>query len=182
MSGIGDTAYPQLKSNPSAKELDEICTPNLFECAWVEERTREPVPRIALFVLLKTFQRLGYFVMVNEMPAPILHHVAQCAGYDCIPNGLDSYDGSSLRRRHLALVRDYVGAWAFKGTRMPVIAVFENLEAGATIDEAMTWFDIGREPITAVLEFAARSLEVLPALHNAHFVRPRHTGSFSRPT
>jgi uncharacterized protein (DUF433 family) len=52
------------------------------------------------------------------------------------------------------------GAWVFKGTRMPVIAVFENLEAGATIDEIMTWFDIGREPITAVLEFAARSLEV----------------------
>ena len=30
------------------------------------------------------------------------------------------------------------GAWVFKDTRMPVSIVFENLEAGATIDEIMT--------------------------------------------
>lgn len=47
----------------------------------------------------------------------------------------------------------------FKGTRMPVAAIFENLEAGASIEEIMEWFDITREQITAVLEFAARSLE-----------------------
>jgi uncharacterized protein (DUF433 family) len=42
---------------------------------------------------------------------------------------------------------------------MPVSAVFENLEAGATIDEIMEWFDVTREQIIAVLEFAARSLD-----------------------
>jgi len=51
------------------------------------------------------------------------------------------------------------GAWVFKGTRMPVATVFENLEAGASIEEIMEWFDVAREQITAVLEFAARSLE-----------------------
>ena len=50
------------------------------------------------------------------------------------------------------------GAWVFKGTRMPVSTVFENLESGATIDEIMEWFDVTREQIVAVLEFAARSL------------------------
>ena len=50
------------------------------------------------------------------------------------------------------------GAWVFKGTRMPVATVFENLEAGATIDDIVDWFDVKREQITAVLEFAARSL------------------------
>jgi hypothetical protein len=44
----------------------------------------------------ETFQRLGYFVMLREVPAPILQHIAQCAGYDFIPNGLDAYDGSSV--------------------------------------------------------------------------------------
>lgn len=52
------------------------------------------------------------------------------------------------------------GAWLFKGTRLPVTTVFENLESGATIDEIAEWFDIPREQIVAVLEFAARSLEV----------------------
>jgi uncharacterized protein (DUF433 family) len=51
------------------------------------------------------------------------------------------------------------GAWVFKGTRMPVATVFENLEAGASIEEIMEWFDVTREQITTVLEFAARSLE-----------------------
>jgi uncharacterized protein (DUF433 family) len=52
------------------------------------------------------------------------------------------------------------GAWLFKGTRLPVAVVFENLEAGATVDEIVEWFDIPREQVVAILEFAARSLEV----------------------
>jgi uncharacterized protein (DUF433 family) len=42
---------------------------------------------------------------------------------------------------------------------MPVSAVFENLEAGATVDEIVEQFDISREQINEVLEFAARSLD-----------------------
>ncbi len=51
------------------------------------------------------------------------------------------------------------GAWVFRGTRMPVATVFENLEDGMTIDEIMEQFDVTREQIKAVLEFAARSLD-----------------------
>jgi len=51
------------------------------------------------------------------------------------------------------------GAWVFKGTRMPVSAVFENLEAGSNIDEIVEQFHISREQVQAVLEFAARSLD-----------------------
>jgi len=54
------------------------------------------------------------------------------------------------------------GAWVFKDTRMPVSTVFENLESGATIDEIMEWFDVTREQVVAVLEFAARSLDAPP--------------------
>jgi uncharacterized protein (DUF433 family) len=39
------------------------------------------------------------------------------------------------------------GAWVFKDTRMPVSIVFENLEAGATIDEIVEWFHLTREQI-----------------------------------
>lgn len=50
------------------------------------------------------------------------------------------------------------GAWVFRGTRMPVSAVFDNLEAGASIEEIAEWFDITPAQIKAVLEFAAGSL------------------------
>ena len=65
------------------------------------------------------------------------------------------------------------GAWVFRNTRMPVSAVFDNLEAGATIDEIIEQFDLTREQINAVLEFAARSLDApVPAGSpvNAHSV------------
>ena len=52
------------------------------------------------------------------------------------------------------------GAWVFRGTRMPVAIVFENLEAGMTIDELVAMYDgLTREQVKAVLDFAARSLE-----------------------
>jgi uncharacterized protein (DUF433 family) len=55
------------------------------------------------------------------------------------------------------------GAWVFRDTRMPVAAVFENLEAGASLEEIIEQFDVTREQIQAVLEFAARSLDAPPA-------------------
>ena len=56
------------------------------------------------------------------------------------------------------------GAWVLKGTRMPVSAIFENLEAGANIDDIMEWYDgLDREQIKTVIEFAARSLDNPPA-------------------
>ena len=56
------------------------------------------------------------------------------------------------------------GAWVFRDTRMPVSAVFENLKAGASIGEIIEQFDLTREQIKAVLEFAARSLDAPGAI------------------
>ena len=51
------------------------------------------------------------------------------------------------------------GAWVFRDTRTPVSVVFDNLEAGASINEIMDWFHLSREQVIAVIEFAARSLD-----------------------
>jgi uncharacterized protein (DUF433 family) len=45
---------------------------------------------------------------------------------------------------------------------MPVATVFENLEAGSSIEEIIEQFRVTREQIQAVLEFAARSLDAPP--------------------
>src|SRR6266849_2071065 len=51
------------------------------------------------------------------------------------------------------------GAWVFRGTRVPVHALFENLEGGATVAQFMEWFPgVARAQVEAVLEHAARSL------------------------
>ena len=50
------------------------------------------------------------------------------------------------------------GTWVFKGTRMPVAAVFENLQ-DMSVDELVEEFGVTREQVQAVLEFAAQSTE-----------------------
>ena len=51
------------------------------------------------------------------------------------------------------------GAWVFKGTRVPVRALFENLEGGASVNDFLKWFPgVTHEQIVAVLEHAEQSL------------------------
>jgi uncharacterized protein (DUF433 family) len=52
------------------------------------------------------------------------------------------------------------GAWIFRGTRVPVSALFSNLEGGATVDEFLEWFPgVSREQVNMVLEHTSSSLD-----------------------
>jgi uncharacterized protein (DUF433 family) len=52
------------------------------------------------------------------------------------------------------------GAWRFRGTRVPVAALFENLRDGATVTEFLAWFPgVTRAQVEAVLDFEAHSLQ-----------------------
>ena len=59
------------------------------------------------------------------------------------------------------------GAWVFKGTRLPVATVIENLE-DLSIDEVIEQFDVTREQVTAVLDFVAQSLRADSVPTGAH--------------
>jgi uncharacterized protein (DUF433 family) len=51
------------------------------------------------------------------------------------------------------------GAWVFKNSRVPVSALFENLESGASVNDFLEWFPgVERKQVEAVLEFAEASL------------------------
>jgi uncharacterized protein (DUF433 family) len=53
------------------------------------------------------------------------------------------------------------GAWVFRDTRVPVAALFENVEGGATVREFLEWFPgVTEQQVRSVLEHAARSLAV----------------------
>ena len=63
---------------------------------------------------------------------------AQCAAVESVPGKMS-------------------GEWVLRCTRMPVALIFDNLEAGANIDEIVEWYDgLDREQIKAVIEFAAQ--------------------------
>jgi uncharacterized protein (DUF433 family) len=67
---------------------------------------------------------------------------SQCPGVESIPGKLS-------------------GACVFRNTRMPVKLVFENLEDGMTIDEITQQYDVTREQVKTVIDFAARSLDTV---------------------
>ena len=54
------------------------------------------------------------------------------------------------------------GVWVLKGTRMPVQTIFENLEAGLSVQEITEVFDVTEDEVRAVLHFATQSLASTP--------------------
>jgi uncharacterized protein (DUF433 family) len=60
------------------------------------------------------------------------------------------------------------GAWVLRGTRTPVKVLFENLEAGMSIEEVIEQFPVTREQLDSVMAFVARSLEKTPSCRKVH--------------
>jgi uncharacterized protein (DUF433 family) len=51
------------------------------------------------------------------------------------------------------------GSWVFSGTRVPVVALFENLEGGVSVDDFLSWFPgVTRQQVEAVLNHTIESL------------------------
>jgi uncharacterized protein (DUF433 family) len=69
---------------------------------------------------------------------------------------LMKWENCSAVERHEKIVS---GAWVFTGTRVPVAALFDNLEDGATVDEFLEWFPgVSRTQVDQVLSFTSASL------------------------
>lgn len=51
------------------------------------------------------------------------------------------------------------GAWVFRGTRVPVSSLFENIKDGASIEQFLEWFPgVKRSQVEAVLDFEVTTL------------------------
>lgn len=105
MPSAYETAYPRLKSNPSATELDSVYTPSKEENKLARQVARSETARLGFLVLLKTFQRLGYFIQLHEVPQAIIEHIARGQGFLVAPLNLHEYDASGTRRRHIPIIR-----------------------------------------------------------------------------
>lgn len=56
------------------------------------------------------------------------------------------------------------GAWIFRGTRVPVRALFENIEGGASVDDFLEWFPgVTRQQVDVVLEYISADLLLTPS-------------------
>ncbi len=70
---------------------------------------------------------------------------------------MESYNALNMLERQPDRVS---GAWVFKGTRVPISALFENLKDGASIDQFLEWFPgVSRTQIEALLDYELATLE-----------------------
>ena len=115
MATLHETAYPRLKSDPSAKELEEIYAPTAAELRFVRKITTQPTTQLAVLIHLKLFQRLGYFVTLASVPERISQFIAQATGRrrSLSSAELKHYDSSGGKRAHMAHLRDYLKAVSY---------------------------------------------------------------------
>jgi hypothetical protein len=117
-----ETAYPRLKNYVTSQELIEIYTPTQQELALANQYTKKGATKLGFLVLLKTFQRLGYFVDSKIVPSVIVSHIIKCAQLSVLSSCLTSYEQSKTRKRHIALIREFqsVTSYGAKARRVVI--------------------------------------------------------------
>lgn len=105
---LHDTVYPRLKQTAHPDELEQMWTPTVEEQRWVQSLARGPVAQFGLIATLKTFQRLGYFVALADLPQSVWDHLVQTWMPRRSRADLLRYDRSGTRWRHQREVRSYL--------------------------------------------------------------------------
>jgi TnpA family transposase len=152
MTAIERTAYPRFKEPLAPRELEDLYTPLPPELAFVDRIAKGSPQRLALAVLLKTFQSLGYFPALAGVPPFIVRHIR--SGLPDESGSADlSLSTTTLYRYHQA-VRDYLGVTAYSqgGEEVAVRAI---REAAQTMNDPA-------DLINAALEELVRQRVELP--------------------
>lgn len=146
MTAIHETAYPRIRSNLSDRELEELYTPTSDDLSFIHRSTKSSVAAFGGLVLLKTFQRLGYFPSFDLLPPRLIHHLAAAMGILLPHDFLQQYEQRRLRGGQLPLIRDYLSITAFSdgGHRILVDAM---LDAARSKDILADIINVGIEAL-----------------------------------
>lgn len=146
MVGVSETAYPRMKAHPTARELDLVYTPNPEELTLAEAHTRRPAPQVGFLVLLKAFQRLGYFPRVVDVPQTIREHIARAAGFEELPLRLATYDDTNARIRNTGAILEFLGIASF-GMGGEAVVTKAATDAAATKDDLADIINVAIEEL-----------------------------------
>lgn len=172
MADINETAYPKLKQYYSQTELNELFTPTPDEMALCQRQTRGESTKICFIATLKTFQRLGHFEFVRDIPDSILEHLSTVTKYSLNSKIIEAYDKSRSRMSHLAICREYCGISASPSKIRKAIA--EAVVSAATTKEDVA--DI----INVAIEELIRQRFELPAFSTIHRAAKSARGTVNR--
>lgn len=141
-----DTAYPRFKSRLAQSELERFYTVTDAERAYCDSATRSSTTRSGFALLLKTYQRLGYFVTSEQVPNAIAEHVVSSLGEPYDRENLRQYDVSQARRKHLSAVRAFLAVKPF-GDDGKALMRQTFAEAALTKEDVIDIINIGIETL-----------------------------------
>jgi hypothetical protein len=159
MPTVHETVYPRLKSAQSRRELADLYTPTEAELELADRSSKGETAKLAFLALLKTFQRLGYFIALRDMPRGIVEHIGHDCGMLIVPDTTE-YDDSGTRRRHVKIIRQYLRVKSFDEAGQVILSTVVRLAAERMEDLA----DI----INVAIEELIRESFELPGFSTLH--------------
>jgi TnpA family transposase len=131
MTSIERTAYPRFRRTPSKRELRELYTPTPGDEDFVKNTARGPAQKFGLMILLKVYQRLGYFPRPETIPGSVIGHIRAAMNLDAalIP---DIASNHTLYRYHKA-IRDHLEIQA-EGKHIRHVAALAMHKAAQTME------------------------------------------------
>ena len=103
-----ETVYPRFKSSISEKELNDIYTPTQEEIIFSRKIVRGENAKLCFLIMLKSFQRLGYFVSPSNIPQSIIQHISKVMNIAISSEDIENYNKSGTRLRHVQVIREYL--------------------------------------------------------------------------
>jgi hypothetical protein len=109
MTSIERTAYPRFTKTRqiSKKQLYDIYTPSSDELYLAEQHTNDAVNKLNFLVMLKSFQRFGYFPAIEQVPMSIIQQIAKSFGIEKAL--VVQYRSNRSAQSHKKLIREILG-------------------------------------------------------------------------
>lgn len=152
MASIERTAYPRFKRNPTLKELRNIYSITPEENQFAHRVAKGAVPVLSLLIMLKSFQRLGYFPRPKDIPEGVINNIRECLNLskDIEPN----FQSKSLYR-HQKAIRDYLNVHPYSKETLHI--------ATSAIHQAAQVMDNPADLINVAIEELIKERCELPA-------------------
>ena len=152
MTAIERTAYPQFTTRPTLKTLTELYTPTPAEVQFARFHARNPTNTLTLTVLLKSFQRLGYFPALADIPSAVVEHVK---AYLNVGKRIKLTPATSSIYRFQKLIRAHLGVAPYSIEAQQIVV--------AAVTQAALTKDYPADLVNVAIEELIKSRYELPA-------------------
>jgi TnpA family transposase len=143
MTAIERTAYPRFKSQTTKKEIAEIYTPSASEVVFAQGQVKSKRGLLRFLVMLKSFQRLGYFPLSETVPPNVIRHIRACLN---LSSSVCAIPSDRSRYYYAAAIRDYLKVTTFDRKAQTIIAT-AIAQAAEVMDHPADLINVGIEEL-----------------------------------